>query len=150
MFKWTNSPNQNFFGCACVVTFFWSYHYTYCFPLHGAFMYMYETTRRVSRGTKLLVLVIIVSFYSSEQPCMITFFWSCMCVSLLSYGFITIFCLITINISLLNFLAKISFLHCIFKDLGSFFVISTLFMCNEYLLKFLEMYDCIINMPKSY
>jgi hypothetical protein len=114
------------------------------------FMYMYEMMRKVSKGTKLLVLVIIVFFYSSEQPCMITFFWSCMGVSLLSYGFLTIFCLITSNIYLLSFLMTISFPHCIFKDLWFFFVISTLFMCNEYLLKFLEMDDRIINMRKSY
>jgi hypothetical protein len=92
----------------------------------------------------------LFSFILVQQPCMITFFWSCMCVSLLSYDFITIFCLIISNISLLSFLMTISFPHCIFKDLWSFLVISTLFMCNEYLLKFLEMDDRIINMHKSY
>lgn len=107
-------------GCTCVVTFLWSYHYTYCFPLHGVFMYIYETMRRVSRGTKILVLFIIVFFYSSEQPCMIIFFWACMCVSLLSYGFIIIFCLITTNISLLSFLMALPFPYCIFKYLWFF------------------------------
>jgi len=60
-------------------------------------------TRNASRNTKLLLLVIIMLFYSNEQPHLTpSFGHTCVCHCF--FGFVIVFLLITIDMSLLSFI----------------------------------------------
>jgi hypothetical protein len=140
LFRWATSHLITFFwSYVCVVTFFWYCCYMLCFSLCGVYVARMEQ-QGTHQGTQ--------SSYSWSSSCYFiqvsNLTWHLLLVMhvcvIFSFGFIIVFVLIMIDVCLLNFRIKLHSLIAYPKTCG-FVVFFTLFMCNEYLLKFQEIVD---------